>query len=90
MKSGKYSVSANIKTLLIESRQKSAQMHNDSYFFTVNRQRLPWHSVCLIPNIYYVCVITCEIICRDFNGYPFNANKIKIFPKLALATHLGQ
>lgn len=91
MESGKYSVSANIKTLLIESRQKSSQMHYDSYFFTgVNMQRLPWHSVCLIPNIYYVCVITCEIICRDFNGYLFNANKIKVFSKLALATHLGQ
>lgn len=91
MESGKYSVSANIMTLLIESRQNSARMYNDSYLFTgVNMQRLPWHSVCLIPNKYYVCVISCKIICIDFNGDPFNAKKIKMSPKLALATHLGQ
>lgn len=91
MESGKYSVSANIMTLVLESRQKTAQMYNDSYLFTiVNMQRLPRHSVYLIPNKYYVCVITCKIICRDFNGDPFNANKIKFFPKLALAIHLGQ
>lgn len=60
MESGKYSVSANIMTLLIESRKKSAQMYNDSYLFTgANMQRLPWYSVYLIPNKYYVCVTTC-------------------------------
>lgn len=91
MESGKYSVSANIMTLLIKSKQKSAQMYNNSYLFTgVNIQRLTWHSVYLIRNKYYVCRITCERIGRDFNGDPFNANKMKISPKLAFATHLGQ